>query len=69
MLFFVEIKNHPYFEGIDWESVAERKSKPLFDPIEIQINENDLVDLTTKLNIDVNEEIDGFILERLRGYD
>lgn len=44
-----------------------RRCEPPFEPIEMQINEDDLVDLAAELKIDINEEIDGTVLHRLRG--
>lgn len=34
--FVVDLKNHPYFDGVDWQQVAERKSDPPFEPNDIQ---------------------------------
>lgn len=53
----IELKGHSYFDGIDWEEVAQRRSEPPFEPTEMeaQINYNE-----TSAPLD----IDGLMRER-----
>lgn len=50
------MKNHPFFDGIDWKKVADRKMEPPFQPHPIKINENFSYDLTPLLNIPIDDE-------------
>lgn len=40
------MKNLPYFDGIDWEKVAERKNDPPFEPIQFELNVSSPLDVT-----------------------
>lgn len=67
IVFFVELKNHPYFSGMDWDKVAARKSTPPFQAYEIQVNEKNPQNIVELLKIDVNDdELDENLTERFR---
>lgn len=59
------LKSHPYFDGIDWDQVAARKFEPPFEPMDIQIKQENPIDLMTTLQIDVDEQLGEVVLERL----
>lgn len=58
----VEMKKHPYFNGIDWEKEAE-DTDPVFEPTAIRINEDNPIDATKELKF--NYLLDESIIERL----
>lgn len=64
--FVIDLKKHPYFNGIDWNQVAEKTCKPPFKPKRIEYDDEERIDLVERLNINANEKIDETILERLR---
>lgn len=65
ILLFSELKNHPYFHGIDWEQVADRKCDAPFEPIEILLDQNDHLDLFELMEIDVNYKLDAITAKRI----
>lgn len=64
MLLILELKRHPYFDGINWTDVAERKCPPC-RPIEFSFELDDTLDLD-QFRIGTAEEIDADVAERLR---
>lgn len=42
LLHLPEFKQHPYFNGIDWDKVTNRESNPPFEPIEFKFSGNPL---------------------------
>lgn len=67
LLFSVELKNHQYFEGVDWEKVNEKRLASPFGPINTQIRMGHILDLRKKLKINENDYIDADTAERLNG--
>lgn len=61
-----EIKNHPYFHGVDWDGVAARESEPPYEPSEYQFNLEHPIDLATKLEIDADNELDPSVAEQFQ---
>lgn len=61
----IELKNLPYFNGIDWDAIYGRKCQPPFEPTEFEFDERNPIDLVARLNIDVNEKLDEAVLKRL----
>lgn len=63
---FAELKNHPFFNGIDWAKVAERTCDPPFAPNEMQIDEEASLDWDL-LQLDVDNELEAAVADRLEG--
>lgn len=61
IIFFEGLKNHPYFNGIDWDEEMEG-TDPVFEPTEIEINEDNTIDITKELKL--NYSLDESIIER-----
>lgn len=67
-----ELKQHPYFEGIDWEKVANRESDPPFEPVEFEVygeplNKTDLFNTTLDATgIALAEQYDGNLNEAIK---
>lgn len=60
----IELKGHPYFNGIDWDEVGQKNSiAPYEVNIQIQENKSDLISL---LKINAHEH-DENLIERFRG--
>lgn len=55
-MFVSELKNQPYFVGIDWEEVAEGMSSPPFNPDEIQINLENPSNIAALLETAIDDE-------------
>lgn len=53
------MKQHPWFDGIDWQKVADRTCDPPFKPVaESKVNFEKPLDLVVHLEIDCNEDLD-----------
>lgn len=66
LFLFAEVKNHPYFNGIDWDKVAEGKGQRPYEAHPIEVDYNKTMDLSEELEMDANDELDASVLERLR---
>lgn len=64
---FKELKNHHYFDGIEWENVANRECEPPFAPPAIQLNEENQRDLDEVLGYGVDHELSEAVVEKFRG--
>lgn len=65
--FSAELKNHPYFEGVDWEKVAEKKSTPPFEPKKnygSQLNMDNPQELSVVFAEFINDEVDPAVAAR-----
>lgn len=66
------MKNHPYFDGIDWDKVAEGKTQRPYEAHPIAINYDKTLDLAEELDgdrdeeLDANDELDASVLMRLQ---
>lgn len=63
---FLDLKNHPYFDGIDWEKVAARESEPPYEPSEFHYNLGDPVDLETELKMQTSQELEPSVAEKFK---
>lgn len=54
--FAQELKGNPYFNGIDWKMVAERKSDAPFELNEMKLNLTNPLNLTRFSQIELNSE-------------
>lgn len=61
------MKNHPYFDGIDWDMVIRGVSDPPFEPAELESNEKLDYDNFKNDFIGLNDELDAITVEQLRG--
>lgn len=70
----IELKSHPYFDGIDWDKIAQRNSEPPFEPTEMEtkINYDDILvplDLDTLMRdkkefaTENDSDVDGDLIE------
>lgn len=66
MNWFLELKSHPFFDGIDWEKVAERKTEPPFEPTEVNKNLGDPLDSKTLFETEIDEESEAALVEKFR---
>lgn len=66
MGFFLELKGHPFFSGIDWEKVAERTSDPPFEPMGADINMGDPFDSDTLYESKIDEDTEAALAEEFR---
>lgn len=64
-IFFIELKNHQFFKGIDWKKVAKRELKPPFEPNEVEIIQKYSIDLSPLLRIAIDDEFQATINERI----
>lgn len=60
----LEVKNHAFFNGIDWEKVAERENDPPYAPTDLHVTQHTTLDLMAELNIDLDDEIDEYLIQR-----
>lgn len=59
---FSELKNHAYFDGIDWQKVTERKNDAPFEPTDLKINVKKPLDPVTLFGIDFDDQpIEAFV--------
>lgn len=65
-MFFAELKNHPYFNGVDWKMVAKRRSDPPYKPAKRRINLESPFDYLASLKIGTDDMLNGSIIELLR---
>lgn len=63
---FLDLKDHPYFNGIDWEMVAARQSEPPYEPNEFHFELGDSVDLEAELEIQPTEELEPSVAEKFK---
>lgn len=56
--FVSELKDHPFFEGIDWAKVANRQCNAPYEPNEIEINQLAPLNLTELFKSDVDDDDD-----------
>lgn len=61
------MKNHRYFDGIEWERVANRECEPPFDPPTIQSYEENPRDINEALGYGLDQELDEARVEKLHG--
>lgn len=61
------MKNHPFFEGIDWQMVKGENNEPPFAPIEANIDLGDPLDANTLFESDISEETEAELAEEFRG--
>lgn len=61
------MKSHPFFNGIDWAKVAERKSESPFEPNEFQIDNEESLNIREKHKMHLDDELDAAIAEELQG--
>lgn len=64
--FNVDLKNHPFFDGINWKMVAENAFDPPYESIEIQTNLDKPIDLAALLGDGINDELDDTLHNRFR---
>lgn len=62
----IALKNHPFFDGIDWRKVNDRGYEPPFEPVETKINWANGKHITEVLDIDNDDEIDATLIDRFR---
>lgn len=66
MLNFVELKSHPYFNGIEWKAMSERKSVPPFQSYKFEVDDGiRTINLRTRFRINLNDTLDEVTLKRL----
>lgn len=63
---FAEVKNHPYFNGIDWNKVADGTIQRPYEAHSIEIDYDKPLDLVKELEMDANDTLDASVLKRLR---
>lgn len=56
MILFAELKNQAYFDGIDWDMLADGRSDAPFNPNNIQINLKTPTNLADLLETAINDE-------------
>lgn len=67
MKHFVELKNHAFFNGIDWQLVADRRGAPAFELKELQINFENELNLTESHDIFFNDHNEASLNKRFPG--
>lgn len=65
LVLVLELKQHPYFDGINWADVAERRCRPPCEPTEFSLEADDKLDIE-QLKIGIAQKIDAHVAERLR---
>lgn len=66
VILFLELKNHSFFDGIDWASVAQSKSIPTYQPNVLEIDYDNPIDLALALEISDDDDIDADLVERFQ---
>lgn len=64
IIYFVELKNHRFFKGVDWKSVTKRRSKPPFESIGMKMKFNNSKSITDALEMGYDGDIDASSIER-----
>lgn len=65
-LFLSELKNLPYFHGIDWQLVAEGKSDPPFDPSTTELELDNPQNKTELFNNEMDDTLAAIIAEKFQ---
>lgn len=63
-----DVKNHPYFHGVDWEKVDARESEPPFEAKEIQSELGDPFDVRAHLKIFKADELEPSVAEKFQSW-
>lgn len=64
---FLELKNHPFFDGIDWQKVAERQNDPPFEATELEIKAETPLDPVSLFGIGFDDEPKKFFVKKFQG--
>lgn len=67
LIFSVELKKQPFFQGVDWHKVADRTSEPPYERTHVQLNQQQPTDVRALFKINEDDELDAIIAEKLRG--
>lgn len=64
--FSAELKKHSYFNGVDWEMVAEKRSDPPYEPTQRRMNLEHPFDYLASRELGTDDMLDESIIELLR---
>lgn len=61
---FLELKNQPYFDGINWEQTTQRQNDPPFEASEITLNDEHPLNVESLFGDRADDKLDESILEK-----